>query len=141
MLPLCLWTLQAAKVKKTRSSEGDSGTEGEEIGDRFWQNHSPNSEKSDGPLWYISLSICRVLYGRLKEVQSIAGWPTVGETLSLWYRQLAYSVHMTKEVQVAKEILRYAEMGNFKLFFSTVAMDLTNLQFSLIEPFLDDFQI
>ncbi|KAF3326210.1 SAC3 family protein 1 isoform X2 [Carex littledalei] len=64
--------------------------------------------------------------------------PNMGGTLSLWYRQLAYSVHMTKEVRVAKKILRYAEMGNFKLFFSTVAMDLTNLQFSLIEPFLDE---
>ncbi|KAJ4762542.1 SAC3/GANP/Nin1/mts3/eIF-3 p25 family [Rhynchospora pubera] len=64
--------------------------------------------------------------------------PKMGETLSLWYRQLAHSVHLAKEVQIAKKILRYAEMGNFKLFFSTVAMDLTNLQFGLIEPFLNE---
>ncbi|XP_077241614.1 SAC3/GANP/Nin1/mts3/eIF-3 p25 family isoform X2 [Tasmannia lanceolata] len=64
---------------------------------------------------------------------------SMGESLSLWFRRLASTIVKSKEMCFARAVLRFFRMGNYKSFFSTVAAEASNLQFFLIEPFINEW--
>ncbi|XP_058107323.1 SAC3 family protein C [Magnolia sinica] len=62
----------------------------------------------------------------------------MGESLSLWLRQLPSTVIKSKEMCFARSLLRHSRMGNYKRFFSIIAAEASHLQFFLIEPFINE---
>ncbi|ONK67487.1 uncharacterized protein A4U43_C05F560 [Asparagus officinalis] len=64
--------------------------------------------------------------------------PTMGNSLSVWFRQLPFPVLHSKEMQFCRTILRYFRMGDYKRFFSTTASEATHLQLCLLEPLLNE---
>nr|CAD1828400.1 unnamed protein product [Ananas comosus var. bracteatus] len=64
--------------------------------------------------------------------------PKMGESLSLWYRQLSPSILRSEQMRFARTLLRYSQLGNFKHFFALLASEATDLQLCLAEPFLNE---
>ncbi|KAJ0977998.1 hypothetical protein J5N97_013472 [Dioscorea zingiberensis] len=64
--------------------------------------------------------------------------PTMGNSLSSWFCYLPFSILQSKEMCLARTLLRYHRLGNYKRFFSTVTAEASNLQLCLLEPFLNE---
>ncbi|KAK1317962.1 hypothetical protein QJS10_CPA05g00754 [Acorus calamus] len=64
----------------------------------------------------------------------------MGDSLSLWFRKLAYPIVTSNEMCFARSLLRYFRLGNYKRFFSTAATEVSFLQLCLIEPFLNELR-
>ncbi|RLN04285.1 hypothetical protein C2845_PM13G22350 [Panicum miliaceum] len=64
--------------------------------------------------------------------------PKMVDSLSLWYSQLGTQVRQSKEMILARNLLRCYHLGNFKRFFCMIAAEATDLQLSLVEPFLNE---
>jgi len=64
--------------------------------------------------------------------------PKMVDSLSLWYSQLPPQVRQSKEMLLARNLLRCYHLGNFKRFFCMIAAEATDLQLRLVEPFLNE---
>ncbi|XP_068662216.1 SAC3 family protein C [Aristolochia californica] len=63
---------------------------------------------------------------------------SMGESLSIWLRHLPSPVLKSKEMSFARSILRYVQIGNYLRFFRTIAAEASDLQFYLLEPFINE---
>ncbi|KAI3773587.1 hypothetical protein L1987_48117 [Smallanthus sonchifolius] len=61
-----------------------------------------------------------------------------GESLSLWFRKLPFSVMKSKEMMFARRLLRYSRFGNYKQFLETIDSEASGLQFYVLEPYVCD---
>lgn len=59
-----------------------------------------------------------------------------GESLSIWFRTLPYSVLKSKEMMFSRRLLRYFRFGNYKRFLETSETEATCLQYYIIEPYI-----
>ncbi|KAG9454782.1 hypothetical protein H6P81_007686 [Aristolochia fimbriata] len=66
---------------------------------------------------------------------------TMGESITSWLRQLPPLVLKSKELDFARSILRYVKIGNYVRFFRTIAAEASNLQFCLIEPYINEVRV
>ncbi|XP_073144135.1 SAC3 family protein C isoform X2 [Henckelia pumila] len=63
------------------------------------------------------------------------------ESLSLWFRHLPALIIKSKEMCFARRILRCYRLGNYKRFIATVEEEASNLQYCIIEPYLNEVRI
>ncbi|KAK8942723.1 hypothetical protein KSP39_PZI008777 [Platanthera zijinensis] len=63
------------------------------------------------------------------------------ESLSLWFRHLSSQILLSREMRFARTLLSYFRMGNYKRFFAILAMEASQLQLRLIEPFLNEVRV
>ncbi|KAL3518167.1 hypothetical protein ACH5RR_020756 [Cinchona calisaya] len=61
-----------------------------------------------------------------------------GEPLSLWFRNLHSAIMKSKEMCFARNILRYFRLGNYKRFMYIVETEASNLQYYIIEPYINE---
>ncbi|KAL5733780.1 hypothetical protein ACOSQ2_033472 [Xanthoceras sorbifolium] len=61
----------------------------------------------------------------------------MGESLSLWFRNLPTPIVKSKEMCFARRVLRYFRMGNYRRFFCTAA-EVSYIQYCIIEPYIDE---
>ncbi|KAJ0795123.1 hypothetical protein HanPI659440_Chr04g0146911 [Helianthus annuus] len=59
-----------------------------------------------------------------------------GESLSLWFRKLPFSIMKSKEMMFARRLLRYSRFGNYKQFLETVDSEASCLQYYVLEPYI-----
>ncbi|GJY84640.1 SAC3 family protein C isoform X1 [Tanacetum coccineum] len=59
-----------------------------------------------------------------------------GESLSLWFRSLPYSVLKSKEMMFSRRLLRYFRFGNYKRFLHSVDTEASRLQYYVLEPYV-----
>ncbi|CAK9325715.1 unnamed protein product [Citrullus colocynthis] len=63
-----------------------------------------------------------------------------GESLTLWFRTLRSPVIKSKEMCFARTILRYFRMCNYKGFLCTVGAEASNLQYCVLEPYINEIR-
>lgn len=61
-----------------------------------------------------------------------------GESLSIWFRSLPYSVVKSKEMMFSRKLLRYFRFGNYKRFLDIVDTEASCLQYYVIEPYISE---
>ncbi|WOK99066.1 SAC3 family protein C isoform X2 [Canna indica] len=66
--------------------------------------------------------------------------PKMGDSLSLWYRQLTLPVFQSNEMRFARALIRYSHVGNYKRFFNSLEAEASELQLCLVEPFLNEIR-
>ncbi|KAI3512874.1 hypothetical protein L1887_20196 [Cichorium endivia] len=59
-----------------------------------------------------------------------------GESLSLWFRNLPYSIMKSKEMMFSRRLLRYFRFGNYKCFLDAIETEASCLQYYVIEPYI-----
>ncbi|XP_039136345.1 SAC3 family protein C isoform X5 [Dioscorea cayenensis subsp. rotundata] len=64
--------------------------------------------------------------------------PTMGNSLSSWFCRIPFSILQSEEMCLARTLLRYYRMGDYKQFISTTATRASHLQLCLLEPFLNE---
>lgn len=63
------------------------------------------------------------------------------ESLSLWFRHIPALIIKSKEMCFARRILRCYRLGNYKRFISTVEEEASNLQYCIVEPYVNEVRI
>ncbi|KVH98188.1 SAC3 family protein C [Cynara cardunculus var. scolymus] len=63
-----------------------------------------------------------------------------GESLSLWFRSLPYSIVKSKEMMFSRRLLRYFRFGNYKRFLHTTEAEASCLQYYIIEPYISEIR-
>lgn len=63
-----------------------------------------------------------------------------GESLSLWFSTLPYSIAKSKEMVFSRRLLRYFRFGNYKRFLHTIESEASCLQFYIIEPYISEIR-
>ncbi|KZV39953.1 hypothetical protein F511_11333 [Dorcoceras hygrometricum] len=63
------------------------------------------------------------------------------ESLSLWFRHIPTLIIKSKEMCFARRILRCYRVGNYKRFIATVEEEASNLQFFIVEPYVNEVRI
>ncbi|KAM0947886.1 hypothetical protein DsansV1_C07g0072401 [Dioscorea sansibarensis] len=64
--------------------------------------------------------------------------PTMGNSLSSWFRRIPFSILQSNEMCLARSLLRYYRMGDYIRFFSTTTTGASHLQLCLLEPVLNE---
>nr|XP_043637067.1 SAC3 family protein C [Erigeron canadensis] len=59
-----------------------------------------------------------------------------GESLSLWFRSLPFSIVKSKEMMFSRRLLRHFRFGNYKQFLETIDAEASRLQYYVIEPYI-----
>ncbi|XP_019059317.1 PREDICTED: SAC3 family protein C isoform X2 [Tarenaya hassleriana] len=68
------------------------------------------------------------------------GSRSMGEPLSLWFRNLTFALVKSKEICFARKILRLFRMGNYKDFLCTIVSEATYLQLCVMEHYIDEMR-
>ncbi|XP_023765076.1 SAC3 family protein C [Lactuca sativa] len=63
-----------------------------------------------------------------------------GESLSLWFRSLPYSIIKSKEMMFSRRLLRYFRFGNYKCFLHAIETEASCLQYYVIEPYINEIR-
>ncbi|KAJ9179506.1 hypothetical protein P3X46_011288 [Hevea brasiliensis] len=63
---------------------------------------------------------------------------STGESLSLWFRHVPRPIIKSEKMCFARSILRSFRMGNYKLFFCTIAAKASYLQYCIIESYINE---
>ncbi|XP_075520492.1 SAC3 family protein C [Primulina tabacum] len=63
------------------------------------------------------------------------------ESLSLWFLHVPALIIKSKEMCFARKILRCYRLGNYKRFISTVEEEASNLQYCIVEPYVNEVRI
>ncbi|CAI9267260.1 unnamed protein product [Lactuca saligna] len=63
-----------------------------------------------------------------------------GESLSLWFRSLPYSIMKSKEMMFSRRVLRYFRFGNYKCFLHALETEASCLQYYVIEPYISEIR-
>ncbi|KAK2983494.1 hypothetical protein RJ640_006507 [Escallonia rubra] len=62
----------------------------------------------------------------------------MGESLSLWLRDVPHSIVKSKEMCFARRVLRYFRVGNYKRFLCTIEAEASCLQYCILQPYISE---
>ncbi|XP_048326217.2 SAC3 family protein C isoform X1 [Ziziphus jujuba] len=65
----------------------------------------------------------------------------MGESLSVWFRNMSSPITNSKEMSFARKILRYFRMGNYRRFLTVTESEASYLQYCIIEPYVSEVRI
>lgn len=62
------------------------------------------------------------------------------ESLSFWFCRVPSLLMKSKEMHFARKVLRFYRMGNYRSFLCTVSAEASNLQYYIIEPYVNELR-
>ncbi|XP_048326218.2 SAC3 family protein C isoform X2 [Ziziphus jujuba] len=73
--------------------------------------------------------------------KAIHMYQEMGESLSVWFRNMSSPITNSKEMSFARKILRYFRMGNYRRFLTVTESEASYLQYCIIEPYVSEVRI